>query len=64
MIFTQSKGNNSSTTNDILVKLLMQNHTIVIYIQNKFYDLPFIGYLVMIEDGKIIEKRSKLLYHY
>ena len=35
-----------------LMKLHMHNHTMVIYIQYKFHELPSIGYLVMAEDGK------------
>ena len=51
--FKQSKGNSSSITNDKLVKLHVHNTTMVIYIQHKFHDIPFIGSLVMIEDRKI-----------
>ena len=39
-------------TDDILMKLHVHNHTIVIYIQYKFHDIPFIGYLVIAEDGQ------------
>ena len=52
--FRQSKGNNSSITDDILMKLNMQNNTVVIYIQYMFQEISFIGYLVMAADGKII----------
>ena len=42
--------NNSSLTDDTLIKLQMHKH-------NKYYfhESPSIGYLVMAEDGKIIE---------
>ena len=33
------------------MKLHMHNHTLVIYIQYKILEIPFIGYLVMAEDG-------------
>ena len=45
--FRQSKGNNSSITDDTLMKLHMHNHTMVIYIQYKFHEIPSAGYLVM-----------------
>ena len=50
----QLKGNNSSITDYILIKLQMHNHTmsIYIYIQYKLYEMPSLGYLVMAEDGK------------
>ena len=50
--FRQSKGDNSSITDNTLMKILMHNHTIVIYIQYKFPEIPSIGYLVMAEAGK------------
>ena len=34
------------------MKLHFHNHTMVIYIQDKFQEIPFIGYLVMAEDRK------------
>ena len=37
------------------MKLNVHNHTMVINIQYKFHEISFIGYLVMAEDGKIIE---------
>ena len=39
----------------------MHNNTMIIYIQNKFQEISFIGYRVMAEDGKIIEilRKSK-----
>ena len=40
--FRQSKDNNFSITNDILMKLHVYHHTIVIYIQYKFYEIPSI----------------------
>ena len=57
MKFRQSKGHNSSITQNTLMKLHMHNHTMVIYIQFKFHEIPSIGYLVMAEDvkKKIIE---------
>ena len=56
LIFRQSKGNNSSKTDDTLMKLNMHNNTMVIYIQKKYQEILFIDYLVMTEDGeKIIE---------
>ena len=51
MKFRQSKGNNSAITDDI-PKIHVHNIIIVIYIQYKFHELPFIGYLVMTKDGK------------
>ena len=48
----QSKGGNSSITHDILMKLHVHSHTMVIYIQYMFHEIPSIGYLVMAEDGK------------
>ena len=50
----QSKGNNSSITDDTLIKLQVHNHIMVIYIQYKFHESPSIGYKVMAEDRKII----------
>ena len=37
-------------TSDILMKLHVHYHTIVIYIQYKLNGIPSIGYLVMAED--------------
>ena len=51
----QSKSNNFSITDETLMKLHMHNHIMVIYIQYKFDEIPFIGYLVIAEDGNIIE---------
>ena len=48
----QSKGDNSSITKTTLMKLLVHNHTMVIYNQYKFYNIPSISYLDMAEDGK------------
>ena len=33
------------------MKLHLHNHTVVMYIQYKFHEMPSIGYLVMAEDG-------------
>ena len=49
--FRQSQNNKSSTANATLIKFHVHNHTIVIYIQYKFHEIPFIGYLDMAEDG-------------
>ena len=53
--FRQSNGDSSSITHDILLKLHVHNHTMVIYIQYKFLEIPSIGYLEIAEDRKIIE---------
>ena len=50
--FRQSKGNNSSITDDNQKKLHIHNHTIVIYIQYKSNVSPSKGYRVMAEDAK------------
>ena len=34
------------------MKLHKHNHTMVIYTQHKFHEIPSIGYLVMVEEGK------------
>ena len=39
----QSKGNNSSITDYTLMKLHVHNHTMVIYIQYKFHEIPYIA---------------------
>ena len=39
-------------TDDTLVKLHMHNHSMFIYIQYTFHEIPSLGYLVMAEDGK------------
>ena len=54
-----AKSNNSSITDYSLVKLHMHNHTMVIYVQGKFHEIPSITYKVMPEDGKIIEIRNQ-----
>ena len=52
----QSKDDNYSITDDTLMKLHMYKHTMVIYIEYKFHEVSSsICYLVMSEDGKIIE---------
>ena len=37
----------------------MHNHTVVIYIQYKFHEIPSFGYLVMAEDGKTEGRTDK-----
>ena len=54
----QLKCNNSSITSDILMKLHVHHHTIVLYIQYKFDEIPCIGYLVMAEDENWMEERA------
>ena len=44
--FRQSKGDNSSITQDTLV----HNHNKFIYIKYKYHEIPSLGYLVMAED--------------
>ena len=54
--FKQSKGNKSSKNKDIMTRLHVHNHTLVIYTQYKFIsEITSIAYLVMAKDGKIIE---------
>ena len=50
----QSRGSNSSLTDETLIKLHMRNYTMVKYtcFQHKFHESPSIGYLVMAEDRK------------
>ena len=48
----QSKGSYSTIADDTLMKLHMHNHTMFIYIQYKFHEIPSIGNLVMAEDRK------------
>ena len=50
--FRQGKGDYSSIADVTLMKLNVHNHTMVIYIQYKFCEIPSIAYLVMAEDGK------------
>ena len=50
--FRQSKGNSSSIADDTLMKRHVQNHKMFIFIQYKFQEISFIGYLVMAEDVK------------
>ena len=40
------------------MKLHVHHHTMVIYIQYKFDEIPFIGYLVMAEDGRLTDGRT------
>ena len=42
-------------THDTQMKFDLHNHTMVICSQYKFHEIPFIGYLVMAEDGKKIK---------
>ena len=49
--FRQSKDNNSFVSNVTLMELHVHNQTIVIYIQYKFQDNPFIDYQDVDEDG-------------
>ena len=48
--FWQTKSNNSSSTDDKLIKLYMHHHPMVIYDQYKLNKIPFIAYKVMAED--------------
>ena len=48
--FRQPKGKYSSIADDTLMKLHVHNSTMILYIQYKFQETPFIGYLVMAED--------------
>ena len=49
-------------TNDILVKLHVHHHTIVLYILYKFNVIPSNGYLVRTEYGKTGERTKSNLY--
>ena len=42
--YRQTKGNNSCTTDDILLKLYMHHQPMVIYTQYKFDDIPSVAY--------------------
>ena len=42
--FKQSKANNSSVTKDILTILHVHNHTMVVYTQYTFHEIPSIAY--------------------
>ena len=48
--FRQLKDNNSAITNGTQIRLRGHNLTLIIYIQYKFYEIPSIGYLVIVED--------------
>ena len=48
-------GNNSTISKVNPIKLHVHNLAMVIYIQYKFHEIKSIGYLVLAEDGKIIE---------
>ena len=50
--FRQSKGNNSSITDDIPSKLHVHNITIVMYIQYEFHEMLSISYLFMAIRGR------------
>ena len=50
-------------TDDITIKLYVHNLIVVTYIQYKFHEIPFIGYLVMAEDGKIIDGGTFICAH-
>ena len=63
MKFRQSKGNDSLKTDDTLMKLHVHNHSMVIYIQYKFQEILFIGYLVMAEDKKSLKFRQSKGYN-
>ena len=41
------------------MKLHVHNHTLVLYIQYLFHDMPSIGYLVMAEDEKNLWNEGK-----
>ena len=41
-------GNNSCSTDDILMKLYVHSHVILIHIYIKFYEVLIVGYLVMV----------------
>ena len=57
--FKQPKGNYSSIADDTLMKLRVHNSTMVLYIQYKFQEIPFIGYLVMAgDDNKSLKFRQ------
>ena len=53
--FRQSKGNNSSISDDTLMKHHVHNYTMVIYIHFTFHEFPSNAFLDKTEDGKIIE---------
>ena len=54
----QPKGDNSSTSGDILMKLHLHHHTMVIYVQYSYY-LVSIVYLIMSEDGNRTDVRTE-----
>ena len=59
--FRQPKSNYISIADDTLMKLHVHNSTLVLYIQYKFQEIPFIGYLVMADDDdkSLIFRQSK-----
>ena len=50
--FRQSKGNNSSISDDNLMKHHVHNYTMVIYIHDTFHEIPSIVFLVKAEADK------------
>ena len=44
LILRQSKGNNSSTIDDTLMKFDKHHHNMVIYTQYKLHEIPSIAY--------------------
>ena len=56
--YSQSKGNNFSISDDTLMKLNVHNNAMLIYIQNKFHEIPSLCYLVMAVDGKSLTLRQ------
>ena len=59
LILRRFNDNNSSISNDFLVKCYMNHHTMVIYTQYEFHESPSIAYLVMAED-KIMAKDGNI----
>ena len=63
MKFRQSKGNNSSITNDTLVKLHVHNYTVVIYIQYKVHEITSIFFcsviLCVLSSFEVIRERER-----
>ena len=54
----QSRGINTSIAYEIVMKAHVHQHTMVIYIQYKFHEIAFIGYVDMAEDGKTDERKD------
>ena len=55
----KTKGFDSYSNSDIIIKLHRHPSTMVIHIRFKFYEFTFTGYLVIIEDRK---KDGRYLY--